>query len=83
MPSIDSGLRYFRRHTDMVVLEGLFGPPYKSQDRRVNETRHLSQLNTMSCIKASTQTFNVYEDEIQYLINHEQRNNFIKNLTRS
>ena len=43
---------------------------------------HLSQLDIQCLVlKHPPQTFNVYEDEIQYLINHEQRNNFIKNLT--
>ena len=32
-------------------------------------------------LKHSPQTFDTYEDEIQYLISHEQRNNFIKNLS--
>ena len=43
---------------------------------------HLSQLD-IQCIvlKHSPQKFDVYEDEIQYLISHEQRNRFITNLT--
>jgi len=42
---------------------------------------HLSQLD-IQCIvlKHSPQKFETYEDEIQYLISHERRNNFIKNL---
>jgi superfamily II DNA or RNA helicase len=43
---------------------------------------HLSQLD-IQCIvlKHPPQKFDVYEDEIQYLISHEQRNRFITNLT--
>jgi superfamily II DNA or RNA helicase len=42
---------------------------------------HLSQLDIQCLVlKHPPQTFDVYEDEIQYLIGHEQRNNFIKNL---
>jgi len=43
---------------------------------------HLSQLDIQCLVlKHSPQTFDTYEDEIQYLISHEQRNNFIKNLS--
>ena len=43
---------------------------------------HLSQLD-IQCIvlKHPPQKFETYEDEIQYLISHEQRNKFITNLT--
>ena len=43
---------------------------------------HLSQLD-IQCLVLShgPQKFETYQDEIQYLIEHEQRNNFIKNLT--
>ena len=42
---------------------------------------HLSQLDIQCLVlKHPPQKFDVYEDEIQYLISHEQRNNFIKNL---
>ena len=34
----------------------------------------------MYCFKTPTQKFEAYEDEIQYLVNCEQRNNFITNL---
>jgi len=42
---------------------------------------HLSQLD-IQCIvlKHNPHKFETYEDEIQYLISHERRNNFIKNL---
>ena len=42
---------------------------------------HLSQLDIQCLVlKHPPQKFDVYEDEIQYLISHEQRNKFIKNL---
>jgi superfamily II DNA or RNA helicase len=69
--------------THKWVLEGLFGPSYKvTKTEEVMRQGHLSQLDIQCLVlKHPPQTFNVYEDEIQYLISHEQRNNFIKNLT--
>ena len=69
--------------THKWVLEGLFGPSYKvTKTEELMRQGHLSQLDIQCLVlKHPPQTFNVYEDEIQYLINHEQRNNFIKNLT--
>jgi superfamily II DNA or RNA helicase len=43
---------------------------------------HLSQLDIQCLVlKHPPQKFETYEDEIQYLISHEQRNKFITNLT--
>ena len=43
---------------------------------------HLSQLDIQCIIlKHPPQKFDTYNDEIEYLISHEKRNNFIKNLT--
>ena len=43
---------------------------------------HLSQLDIQCLVlKHSPQKFETYNDEIEYLISHEQRNSFIKNLT--
>ena len=69
--------------THKWVLEGLFGPSYKvTRTDELMKQGHLSQLD-IQCIvlKHSPQKFDVYEDEIQYLISHEQRNRFITNLT--
>ena len=69
--------------THKWVLEGLFGPSYKvTRTDELMRQGHLSQLD-IQCIvlKHSPQKFETYEDEIQYLISHEQRNNFIKNLS--
>tara|TARA_B100000945_G_scaffold106638_1_gene84487 strand:+ start:173 stop:1633 length:1461 start_codon:yes stop_codon:yes gene_type:complete len=68
--------------THKWVLEGVFGPSYKvTRTAELMEKGHVAQLD-IQCIvlKHSPQKFEVFEDEVQYLINHEQRNNFIKNL---
>ena len=45
------------------------------------EKGQLAKLDiTCLVLKHPPQKFETYEDEIQYLINHEQRNNFLKNL---
>jgi superfamily II DNA or RNA helicase len=64
-------------------LEGLLGPSYKvTKTDELMKQGHLSQLD-IQCIvlKHSPQRFETYEDEIQYLISHEKRNNFITNLS--
>jgi superfamily II DNA or RNA helicase len=69
--------------THKWVLEGLFGPSYKvTKTDELMKQGHLSQLD-IQCIvlKHSPQRFETYEDEIQYLISHEQRNKFITNLS--
>ena len=68
--------------THKWVLEGVFGPSYKvTRTAELMEKGHVAQLD-IQCIvlKHSPQKFEVFEDEVKYLINHEQRNNFIKNL---
>lgn len=69
--------------THKWVLEGLFGPSYKvTQTKELIEKGHLSKLQIkILLLKHNPQKFNDYEEEIQYLITHERRNNFIKNLT--
>ena len=68
--------------THKWVLEGLFGPSYKvTQTKELIEKGHLSKLQIkILLLKHNEHQFNEYEDEIQYLISHEKRNNFIKNL---
>jgi len=69
--------------THKWVLEGLFGPSYKvTRTDELMKQGHLSQLD-IQCIvlKHTPQKFETYEDEIQYLISHEQRNKFITNLS--
>jgi len=71
--------------THKWVLEGLFGPSYKiTQTKDLIDKGHLSKLDIrVLLLKHPPQKFEKYEDEIQYLISHEQRNNFIKNLALS
>ena len=69
--------------THKWVLEGLFGPSYKvTKTEELMRQGHLSQLD-IQCIvlKHPEKKFETYQDEIEYLITHEQRNNFIKNLS--
>ena len=68
--------------THKWVLEGLFGPSYKvTKTDELMRQGHLSQLD-IQCIvlKHSPQKFETYQDEIEYLITHEQRNKFLTNL---
>jgi superfamily II DNA or RNA helicase len=69
--------------THKWVLEGLFGPSYKiTQTAELMTQGHLSQLDIQCLVlKHPPQRFEIYEDEVQYLINHDQRNKFIANLT--
>ena len=68
--------------THKWVLEGLFGPSYKvTKTDELMRQGHLSQLDIQCLVlKHPPQKFEVYNDEIEYLISHEKRNNFIKNL---
>ena len=68
--------------THKWVLEGLFGPSYKvTKTDELIKQGHLSQLDIQCLVlKHQPQKFEVYNDEIEYLITHEQRNKFIKNL---
>jgi superfamily II DNA or RNA helicase len=69
--------------THKWVLEGLFGPSYKvTKTDELMKQGHLSQLDIQCLVlKHPPQKFKTYEDELQYLISHEQRNRFITNLT--
>ena len=69
--------------THKRVLEGLFGPSYKvTRTDELMRQGHLSKLDIQCLVlKHPPKTFDVYEDEIQYLIGHEKRNRFIRNLT--
>jgi superfamily II DNA or RNA helicase len=68
--------------THKWVLEGLFGPSYKIiKTDELIEKGHLSKLDIkILLLKHSPNKFQTYEDEVQYLIGNEKRNNFIKNL---
>ena len=68
--------------THKLVLEGLFGPSYKTvKTHELMEKGYLADLNAkIILLKHPAICFDTDEDEIQYLISHEQRNKFIKNL---
>lgn len=68
--------------THKWVLEGLFGPSYKvTQTKELIEKGHLSKLQIkILLLSHNPHKFNEYEEEIQYLITNDKRNNFIKNL---
>ena len=68
--------------THKLVLEGLFGPTYKliKTDELIKQG-FLSKLKIkVLLLKHEPKKFNVYEEEVQYLIGNSRRNNFIKNL---
>jgi superfamily II DNA or RNA helicase len=65
------------------VISGLFGPSYKAVGtKELIDKGRASQLDIHCLVlKHNPQKFDKYEDEIQFLINNQKRNNFIKNLT--
>jgi len=69
--------------THKWVLEGLFGPSYKvTQTKKLIDEGHLATLDIQCVIlKHKPKKFETYEDEIKYLIGHENRNKFITNLS--
>ena len=68
--------------THKWVLEGLFGPSYKvTKTKELIDKGHLSKLDIqILLLKHPPIEFETYEEELTYIISHEQRNNFIKNL---
>lgn len=68
--------------THKWVLEGLFGPSYKIVNTKdLQEAGYLAKLNIkVLLMKHDPQVFETYEDEVQFIIGHEKRNKFIKNL---
>jgi superfamily II DNA or RNA helicase len=68
--------------THKWVLEGLFGPSYKIiKTDELMQKGHLAKLDIkILLLKHPPNKFETYEDEVKYLIGHEKRNNFIKNL---
>jgi len=69
--------------THKWVLEGLFGPSYKIINTdELMKKGHLAKLDIkILLLKHPPNRFEVFEDEVQYIINHSKRNKFIKNLT--
>ena len=68
--------------THKWVLEGLFGPSYKvTQTKELIDKCHLSKLQIhILILKHKPRKFELYEEELQHIITHQKRNNFIKNL---
>ena len=68
--------------THKWVLEGLFGPSYKIiKTDELMKKGHLATLDiNVLLLKHSPNKFETFEDEIQYIITHNRRNNFIRNL---
>ena len=71
--------------THKWVLEGLFGPSYKvTKTKDLIDKGHLSKLDIrIIVLKHEPIQFETYQEEINYIISHEKRNNFIKNLALS
>ena len=69
--------------THKWVLEGLFGPSYKIiRTDELMEKGYLANLDIkIVLLKHPPRRFENFEEETQYIIKHQQRNNFIKNLT--
>ena len=68
--------------THKWVLEGLFGPSYKIiKTNELMKKGHVASLDiNVLLLKHPPIRFETFEDEVQYIIGHNQRNNFIKNL---
>ena len=68
--------------TNKLVLEGLFGPSYKIiKTDELMKKGHLAKLDiNVLLLKHPPNKFECFEDEVQYIINHERRNKFIRNL---
>ena len=68
--------------THKWVLEGLFGPSYKIiKTDELMKKGHLATLDiNVLLLKHPPTKFNTFEEEIQYIINHNRRNKFIRNL---
>ena len=69
--------------THKWVLEGLFGPSYKIiRTKELMAKGHVAKLDiNILLLKHSPHKFETFEEEVQYIINHEKRNNLIKELT--
>ena len=68
--------------THKWVLEGLFGPSYKIiKTNELMKKGHVATLDiNVLLLKHPPNKFNTFEEEVQYIIGHDRRNNFIKTL---
>ena len=71
-------------HTHKLVLEGLFGKCDKvTRTKDLQDKGQLSRLNiSILILKHEYQHFDTYQDEMQYIVTHDGRNKFIRNLCR-
>ena len=71
--------------THKWVLEGLFGPSYKvTQTSELQEKGQLAKLNIrIILLQHPAIPFDDYREEMNYIIEHDKRNLFIKNLSLS
>jgi len=68
--------------THKWVLEGLFGPSYKIiKTKELMNKGHVATLDiNVLLLKHPPNKFENFEEEVQYIITHERRNKFIRNL---
>ena len=68
--------------THKWVLEGLFGPSYKIiKTTELMKKGHVATLDiNVLLLKHPPNKFENFEEEVQYIITHERRNKFIRNL---
>ena len=73
--------------THQLVLEGLFGPVYQvTTTKKLIDNQDLSQLNIKICLlKYSDEICKIvsalkYQDELDFIVKYEERNQFICNL---
>ena len=68
--------------THKWVLEGLFGPSYKIiKTDELMKKGHVATLDiNVLLLKHPPNKFENFEEEVQYIIGHDRRNKFIKNL---
>ena len=64
-------------------IRGIIWPAYKIvRTDELIEKGHLAKLNIkILLLQHESQRFDTYEDEVQFIIQNERRNNFIKKLT--
>ena len=71
-------------HTHKLVLEGLFGRCEKvTRTKELQDKGQLAKLNiSILLLKHQPQQFTSYQEEMEYIVSHEGRNKFIRNLCR-
>jgi superfamily II DNA or RNA helicase len=73
-----------------TTIEGLFGPKYKAvTTKQLMESGHVSKLKIKCIVLRYPEEITkqlrgkTYQEEIDFIVNHEPRNKFLKNLTLS